>query len=272
MARINTLAANLATQTAAVNGTLVGHLAFAALLATSNLANAARFEEPTHPAPNATATIRLPAQIQAQPGQPFAVVAEGNLKWMRWTIPSGLTRVPPELTACGDKGFVGYGPAGVYEFRCEGTLNDQFAEAKCVVFVGQPSPLPPGPNPGPPPVPPPGPPDALAAELQKLFTADKGDTLHRDKLCELWRSAIPQVSDNPDYSTLKDFAAAMHAAAGKYPFSLHDTDLAGVRRRLATELDATCGAGASLGVPGSKCRKDAAAVLDRFAGALAGVK
>lgn len=117
--------------------------------------------------------LTMPAQIQAMPGKAFTVKAETNLKWMRWSIPPGLERVPPAETAYGERAFVGYGPAGVYEFKVEGTLQDQYVEAKCVVFVGQPVPPPPGP--GPAPVPPPVPPqpaDPLFTDLQRLYAAD----------------------------------------------------------------------------------------------------
>lgn len=210
-------------------------------------------------------TLELPAQVQAQPGQIFVVEAKTNLKWRRWTVPSGLTRVPPELTKAGDNAFIGYGPAGVYEFRIEGTKDDQFKDGKCVVFVGTP-------QPGPIPPIPPAPSD-LVGELQLLFTADKGTVDQRDKLVSLWRSSAEQVEGNPKWNTLGTFAQAMHAVASDFPFHLTDDVLKGVRTKLAAELTTSCGPGTTeLGTPGSAVRKKAAGILNKYSAALGAVK
>ena len=112
-------------------------------------------------------TMQMPQQVTAQPGEYFEVALTTNCKWIRWTIPLGLKRVPIKYT--GEKSFVGHGPAGVYEFRAEGTLNDVYAESKCVVFIGQ--------TPGPKPNGPDGPiSDPLLAGLQKLYSEDKSKT------------------------------------------------------------------------------------------------
>lgn len=233
-------------------------------------------QTPANPAP-AQAALKLPAQIQAQPGQPFSVIAESNLKWIRWKIPSGLTRVPQELTACGDKGFVGYGPAGVYEFFVEGTLNDSHVEAKCVVFVGQPQPVPPGPNPGP--VPPPD--NSLTGELQRLYDADTGadKAKKRAKLAELWAQAAEQLCCNPQFTSVRQFRETMHHQSSLYPFFLQPTDLRAIRERIAGDLNAALGNdsaalgdAAQEGTPASPTRLKGEAVLRRYASALQAVR
>ncbi len=128
--------------------------------------------------------LALPAQVQAQPGKFFSLKLDTTCKWIKWTIPPGLERVPTELTALGEKQFVGYGPAGVYEFLVVGTLNDVYAETKAVVFVGQPvppGPLPPVPPSPLPPNPGPNPADPLLPQLQAAYTADTS----KDKAGEL---------------------------------------------------------------------------------------
>lgn len=214
------------------------------------------------PAPS-TAVLKLPAQIQAQPGQPFAVVAESNLKWQRWKIPPGLTRVPPELTSCGEKGFVGYGPAGVYEFRVEGTFNDQFAEAVCVVFVGQPAPPAPGPQP---PGPPPG--DPFVAELQKLYAADsspkKAD--YRDTLASIYSTAAAGAMRDPAVTTTGQLFAKLRTVS---QLMLPDDALRPLRERLAAECRQTFSADVPLS---DEVRAKACHCFDKIAAALNAIK
>lgn len=131
--------------------------------------------------------LKVPAQVQAMPGEDFLVAVETNLKWTRWTVPSGLVRVKPEWTAFGDKAFVGRGPAGVYEFTIEGTLNDEYRSAKCVVFVGTPTP-----TPTPAPVN-----DPLYQALQALYTADQGEAKAADRnaLAGVYRDGVKFLGD-----------------------------------------------------------------------------
>lgn len=147
------------------------------------------------PAPEASKpTLTLPPQVQAKPGEFFEVPLTTTCKWVRWTIPPGLRRVPTKYT--GDKVFVGDGPAGVYEFKVEGTLNDQFAESKCVVFVGQPTP-----GPIPPPGPSPDVPDEpLFARLQGHYTANQSPlkAVYRDKLIAAYEFGIDKARDTTD--------------------------------------------------------------------------
>lgn len=215
------------------------------------------------------AALRLPPQVQAQPGQPFAVVAETNLKWIRFIVPPGLTRVPIELTACKDRGFVGYGPEGVYEFRVEGTLNDQFVESKCVVFVGRPSPVPPQPGPAPVPVPT----DPLLDELQRLFSSAGRPVAERDRLVRLWRDAAADLLENAERRTLGSFTEALHRASQNVPYNLKPTDLKEIRERMAVDLRAACPTGdCPLGDAGSPVRVQVADLLKRYAIALSATR
>lgn len=211
---------------------------------------------------NTTPSLKLPAQIVVAPGQPFRIVAETNCRAVRWSGPA-VVKIPDEWLRSDVKQYAGIAPSAPTTFKVNvlGSLNDQWVEAFTLVIVGT--------QPDNPPDNPPAPTDTLAAELQKLFTADKGTAPTRDRLCELWTSAVAQVRDNPEHTTIADFAKAMHATSAKFPFSLTDSDLRGVRSRLAAELASACGGNAvALGAPRSECRMKAAGVLERFAVAL----
>lgn len=210
-------------------------------------------------------TLTLPPQVQAQPGNYFVVKCDTNCKWVRWRIPAGLVRVDPKDTAYGDKGFVGHGPAGVYEFVVEGSLNDVHTDCKCVVFVGQPAPTPPGPAPAPS--------DPFTAELQPLFTADKGTADQRDRLIALWGSAAQQVDGNAEFKTMRDFTTRMGEVASVFPFNMTPDTLKSIREKLAHELTNVCGPGTTeLGPPKSECRKKAAALFNKYAQGIGGCK
>lgn len=161
-------------------------------------------------------TLTIPAQVQAQPMKPFTIKCESNCKWIRWTIPPGLERIDPKDTAYGDKGFVGFGSAGVYEFVIEGSLNDVHVDAKCVVFVGQPIPPGPGPGPGPGPKPPiPKPNDPLFPELQRLYDAD-GNIKKADYLANLigvYDYAARMAKKDMDIKTTKELFAHVRRVA-----------------------------------------------------------
>lgn len=221
--------------------------------------------------PNPGPVLKLEPQIQAQPGQVFVVKAENNLAWKRWTIPGGLTRVPPDVTKFGEDAFVGFGPAGVYEFRVEGTFHDQHAEAKCIVFVGSPAPLPPGPGPQPGPAPPS---DVLVAALQSAFVADGRRADIRDRLCRLWLDAAADVTENTERATLLDFRKAIHDASANYPYRLQANDLIKARELMGEELKQICNGTETcpLGTAKSEIRLKIKALLERYATALAQVK
>lgn len=177
------------------------------------------------PTPNGKPSLQLPAQVQAQPGMPFKILAETNVKWMRWTVPSGLIRVDPKDTAYGDKAFVGYGPAGVYEFIVEGSLNDVHVEGKCVCFVGQPSPGPTPPQPGPVPN------DPLFQELQKLYSADTNPqkAMYRDTLASIYTTAADAAINDASVTTTGQLFAKLRSVS---KMMLKDDQLLTVRNAL----------------------------------------
>lgn len=139
--------------------------------------------------------LTMPPQVHAKAGKIFTIKAEHNLKWVRWTIPPGLERVDPAETALGDKGFVGYGLTnGMYHFKVEGTLNDQYVSAETTLYIGTPTPPGPGPGPGPAPVPN----DVLMAKLQAAYDKAGADrSIHRDALIDVYATAI-RVATNPN--------------------------------------------------------------------------
>lgn len=232
-----------------------------ALLLTLVLAQTPVDEKPAPP------TLTLPSQVQVQPGRIFVVKATNNLKWMRWTIPAGLERVPPEDTAYGEGAFVGYGPAGVYEFFVCGTLNDQYAEAKCVVFIGQPAPLPPAPGPLPP-IPPTPPNDPFLAELQRLYTLDASPAkaMHKTTLTSIYTTAATAAIKDPAVTTASQLFAKLRSVS---QLLLPDDALRPIRETLAEETAKQFNADIPL-TP--ETRAKASALFDRYAQLLTALK
>lgn len=185
-------------------------------------------------------TLNLPPQIQSMPGKVFVVKLDTNCKWVRWKIPAGLERVPPTDTAYGENAYVGYGPAGVYEFFVEGSLNDVHSDGKCVVFVGQPTPGPTPPGPTPPgPVPPrppgPGPTDPFFAVLQEKYTADTG----ADKaaslvtLTTIYRTATKATIEDQSIQTSRQLFDRLRSTS---KLLLADTALHPMREAIKVEV------------------------------------
>jgi hypothetical protein len=197
--------------------------------------------------------VKFEPQINAKPGEAFVVKVDSNLVYRKWTLPPGLTIVPAEHTKYGDTAIVCFGPVGAYRFKLEGTFNDKWAEGETVVFVGQPSPIPPGPPNPPHPIPP----ESLVAELQRLYDADQGRDKAADKvkLNDLWCQAGIQLAGNPKFTTVRQFRETLHATSSEWPFSLDPSDLRALREKIAAELSAAVGNDAtSLGAPDSPVR------------------
>lgn len=217
----------------------------------------------------AGAAMTMPAQVQARPDDFFEVALTTNCKWIRWTLPPGLKRVPTKYTT--DKIFVGMGPVGVYEFKAEGTLNDQYVEAKCVVFIGQPAP---GPIPPTPPGPPtPGPVDPLVAQLQTLYAADPNPqkASHLASLISVYEVITNVALKNPKvktcdqlYGVLSEAARAMIPETPGQPIPLLS-----LREALAGHLKSCFGNADELT---DDLRVKGAACFQRLATALRGIK
>jgi hypothetical protein len=212
-------------------------------------------------------TLSVEPQVQAQPGKHFVVKLDTNCVWVRWTVPPGLERVPTKDTAYGDKAFVGYGPAGVYEFRIEGTKSDIYAETKCVVFVGQPGP--PGPpDPRPPGPLPPKPTDPLFDALVKAYAADPSPQ-KRDQLGTLisvYRTASDAALNDTSIASSGDLFEKLRTVS---KLMLGDAALRPLREVLAVENAKTFSADAPLD---AELRAKARAHFARLAGLLEAMK
>ena len=216
-------------------------------------------------------TLELePPQVVVAPGQPFRIKAKTNAAKVFFDT-SGISTLPDEWPLSDRKTcFYGIAPTanGSHEIVCTVFVGEERRIVKVPVFVGN-NPLPPAPGPAPGPTP-----DvALAAELQALYNADKGNPRHRDKLCEVWRQGAEVVLGNAKHKTMSEFTAKMSAVAADWPDEMTPADLQGIRKRLAVALTEACGPGVTeLGPPNSDCRKRAADTLNKFALALSGVK
>lgn len=228
------------------------------------------FAQADKPAPvAATPTLKLPPQIMGDPGAFVRVAADTNCKRIRWRC-DGVTRCPAEWLKDPDKAFVFMAPPGTYRVTAEGTLNDEWAEASCLVIIGQ-QPIPPVP-PGPGPQPPGPPPAGLAAELQLLYTADADPqkAAYREKLLSLWSGVSRAALADPTLATRGALTTKMYNAGKEWPYSLTDANLATVRGRLAKEITDKLGP-ADTPLDDTK-RKLASALFGEFVAALQQVK
>jgi hypothetical protein len=196
-------------------------------------------------------TVKLPAEVAAQPGRIVTLKASTEGKLVRWALASDdadLIPFPDGKTAL----FSSPKP-GRYLVLAWTAAGDVPSEAaRCVVVVATAPPT-----------------DAFVADLQKLFADDKtSDKLaHLAQLAALYREAVA-FADNADVRTAAELAARIRAAAG----SLVPADaLVPLRKRLAEEI------GKSLPLDGEQTldpttRKKAAELFDRIAAALEAVK
>lgn len=236
-------------------------------------------QTPEKPPASAAPYVKFEPQINAKPGEPFVVRVDTNLKYRKWTLPVGLTIIPPEHTKYGENAHLCLGPVGAYRFKLEGTFNDQWAEGETVVFVGQPSPVPPGPNPSPNADP------VIVADLKTHYdsSTDPDKAAKKVRLVRLWTEAANQAVVNPGYVDFGQFCRTMTVQAAQAPFFLDSDDLKGVRMSAAAAFIAAIGPestplGSAMtdakGNPAtlSEVRKKLKAVLEQYAAALAAVK
>lgn len=231
----------------------------------STLTVAAQTERPGPVA--ATPTLKLPAQVMAEPGKLFRISAETNCKRIRWKT-TGIEQVPQDWLANPTKDIVGYAAPGTYRVECEGTLNDEWASASCLLIIGQ---QPPGPVPPAPPAPP-GPASPLVQELQALYAADADaqKAAFKSKLVSLWSGVSGAALSDPELTTVGAVTSKMADCATKYPYMLVPADLNAIRLRLAKEITARVGPPATP-LDDAK-RKAASALFAEFVSALQLVK
>lgn len=140
--------------------------------------------------PSMAQSVKLPAELKAEPGEWVVVAAEidgGPPKW-RWS--DGLTEVKldalfgPEATAKA-KGRVFKAKAGRYVVEAWNAKGDAVSDiAACVIVVGNPAP------PKPPDPPRPEPDTALQMTLKQAYALEANpDTNHLTSLASLYRAA-----------------------------------------------------------------------------------
>jgi hypothetical protein len=141
----------------------------------------------------ATPTLKMPAEVKAQPSTISELRADTNGKTVVWVVLTpGLSVRPVD----GGRTLLFTGPAGRYECIAYTALGDVPSDpARCVIVIGD---VPP--NPGPNPKPPDPPPDVLRTKLKAAFTAD-GATPEAKReqvkdLAALYRAAAKLAEDS----------------------------------------------------------------------------
>ena len=166
--------------------------------------------------------IDLPAEVAARPGRLVTLTAETDGRHVRWALASDaadLVPFPGQKTAL----FCSPHP-GRYVVLAWTAAGDVPSEAaRCVIVVGDPTP-----------VPPPGPADPLAIELGRLFAADEtpGKAAHLAQLVAMYQEAVA-FADRPEVRTAGDLATRIRTAAATL---LPADALIDIRRRIADEI------------------------------------
>ncbi len=199
--------------------------------------------------------VVLPAEVAAQPGRLVRLEARTAGKVVRWALASDdadLVPFPDGKVAL----FTSPRP-GRYLVLAWTAAGDVPSEAaRCVVVVGGPAP-------------PPGPADPLAADLRRLFEADKtpDKAAHLAQLAAVYREAV-KFADHPDVRTAAELAGRIRAAAN----SLVPADaLVPLRKRVAEEIARHLPADGDRDLDPTT-RKTAAELFDRIATALEGIR
>lgn len=170
----------------------------------------------------AAPAIELPAEVAAKPGRLVTLTAETTGRTVRWAVASDnadLIPFPGGKTAL----FCSPTP-GRYLVLAWTAIDEEPSEAaRCIVVVGEPSP-----------VPPPEPTDKLTAEFQQLFSADASANKaeHLAQLAALYREAVA-FADRPEVKTAGDLAARLRTAAATL---LPADALVAIRKRIADEI------------------------------------
>lgn len=163
--------------------------------------------------------VKLPAEIEGQPGRIVRITAETAQKQVRWhlvTDEADLVPFPDGTVAL----FTAPKP-GRYQVLAWTAAGDIPSEAaKCVVVIGE--------KPAPAPV------DPFARNLKTLFVEDPSDdkARHVVQLAALYREAIA-YAEKAEVATAGDLAARIRTAAS----TLIPADrLVGMRKRIAEEI------------------------------------
>jgi hypothetical protein len=138
-------------------------------------------------------TLKLPAEVKAQPATISELRADTNGKVVVWVV---LTPGLSVRTVDGGRVLLFTGPTGRYECLAYTALADVPSEpARCVIVIGD---APPGPGPNP--KPPNPPPDVLRAKLKAAFDSDSADPAQKREqakdLAALYRAAAKLAEDS----------------------------------------------------------------------------
>ncbi len=148
---------------------------------------------PLAPTDPAAPTLKVPAEIKAQPATITELRAETNGKVVVWVVLTpGLSVRPID----GGRVLLFSGPPGRYECFAYTALGDVPSDpARCVIVIGE---APPGPGPNP--KPPDPPPDTLRTKLKAALDADAAPgEMKREQakdLAALYRAAAKLAEDS----------------------------------------------------------------------------
>lgn len=208
-------------------------------------------------------TLKLPEKVVGKPGQFIEVPAETAGKFVSWySLDSGLNLFPTELLKDTHTAVVVASAPGNYRLLAVTAAADEVSPlVVCTILIE---------GPAPPPVPPvpPGPIDPFAQVLQAAFATDP-DTQKATRikdLAALYRQASQTTVNDTSLKTTADLLAVLQKARSVL---MPDTAITSVRQLVATELNKTLSATATLDVAK---RAELTATFSRIAAALEAVR
>ncbi len=193
--------------------------------------------------------IKLPAEVQAQPGTFVSLIAETKGEIVKFqAIDPGVSLFPAELLANKKSTVAVAMAAGRYRVLAWSAIDGKPTDAVQVTLIvgNAPGPVPPPsppapPPPAPPPSPPtpPGPVDDLAQILQALYGAlnEDGKAAHVKALANVYREAAVASADNRYQTVGQLFGAIRQQSLATLP----NTALQSMRERLGLVLSQALG-------------------------------
>lgn len=202
-------------------------------------------------------TLKLPAEVRGEPGDPIAITAETTGKLVRWVPVDRALKLFPAGLLCDKKATVVWAnKPGRYRLLAYTALGDEPSEPAIVTIVieGAAPPIPPeppAPGPSPPPGPtPPGPVDPLTKKIRDALASDPGAPAEKAKhaaalagfyiaMADHVKAGIPTVGD-----LLSDYRAAI-------PSVLPDSAIPATRKAAGAEVAAIAGDDAEKSIDGT---------------------
>lgn len=192
--------------------------------------------------------LKLPAEVQAQPGTFVSLIAETKGEIVKFqAIDPGVSLFPAELLANKKSTVAVAMAAGRYRVLAWTALDGKPTDAVQVTLIvgSPPGPVPPSPPAPPPPAPPPSPPappgpvDDLAQILQALYGALNEDNkaAHVKALAKVYDEAAIASADNR-YQTVGQLFGAIRQQSLQ---ALPNTALVSMRERLGLVLSQALG-------------------------------